>query len=201
MNESLPIEIIENKIFIIRGQKVMLDRDLAGLYEVETKVLNQAVKRNIERFPEDFMFQLTKEEFENLRFHFGASNESEILRSQIVTSSGDDFLRSQIATSKKDETRGGQRYMPYAFTEHGVAMLSSVLKSKRAVAINIQIIRIFNRLRNMALEHNDLREELTELKNSFIHYAKENNLELEEIYKQLDYLKDITKPAKIGFKN
>lgn len=186
METLTPKEIIENKIYIIRGQKVMLDKDLAWLYEVETKNLNKAVKRNPERFPEDFMFQLTKEEWEILRFQFGTSNEGHILRSQIVT-------------SKKEDSRGGQRYMPYAFTEHGVAMLSSVLRSKRAVAINIQIIRIFNKLRNMALEHKDLRDELTELKNSFIRYARDNNLELEEIYKQLDYLNDRTKPTKIGF--
>lgn len=183
----MPKEIIENKVYVIRGQRVMLDKDLAWLYEVETKNLNKAVKRNLERFPEDFMFQLTKEEFENLR-------------SQIVTSKKDDLLRFQFGTSKKEETRGGKGHLPYAFTEHGVAMLSSVLRSKRAVAINIQIVRIFNRLRNMAIEHKDLRDELEELKKTFINYAKENNLELEEIYKQLDYLKDITKPAKIGFK-
>lgn len=187
MTEALmPKEIIENKVYVIREQRVMLDKDLAWLYEVETKVLNQAVKRNIERFPEDFMFQLTQEEFETLRF-------------QKVTAKNDSDLRSQIVTSKKEETRGGQRYMPYAFTEHGVAMLSSVLRSKRAIAINIQIIRIFNKLRNMAIEHKDLRDELEGLKKTFINYARENNLELEEIYKQLDYLKDITKPAKIGF--
>jgi len=212
MNENTPIEIIENKIYIIRGQKVMLDKDLAWLYEVETKKLNQAVKRNIERFPEDFMFQLTKEEVENLRFQIGTSSEDiEILRSQIVTSKNYFNLKSQTVTSKdvsslrsqfatsKEENRGGPRYLPFAFTEHGVAMLSSVLRSKRAIAINIQIIRIFNKLRNMAIEHKDLRDELTELKNTFIKYARENNLELEEIYNQLDYLKDITKPAKIGF--
>lgn len=178
METLTPLEIIENKIYIIRGQKVMLDKDLAWLYEVETKALNRVVKRNPERFPEDFMFQLTQEEFDNLRCQIGTSS-----------------LKSQIATS----SWGGQRYLPYAFTEHGVAMLSSVLRSKRAVAINIQIVRIFNKLRNMAIEHKDLRDELTELKNSFIHYAKENNLELEEIYKQLDYLNDITKPTQIGF--
>lgn len=175
MNELMQIETIENKIYIIRGHKVMLDKDLAWLYEVETKRINEAVKRNPERFPEDFMFQLTQEEWNN--------------------------LRSQFETSKKEENRGGQRYMPYAFTEHGVAMLSSVLRSKRAIAINIQIVRIFNKLRNMAIEHKDLRDELEELKRTFINYAKENNLELEEIYKQLDYLNDITKPAKIGFKS
>ena len=189
MEALISKEIIENKIFIIRGHKVMLDKDLAALYEVETKNLNKAVKRNIERFPADFMFQLTQEEFANLKFHFGTSKKE------------DENLRSQFPTSKKEDGRGGQRYMPYAFTEHGVAMLSSVLRSKRAVAINIQIIRIFNHLRNMALEHKDLRDELTELKNTFIKYARDNNLELEEIYKQLDYLNDITKPSRIGFKS
>lgn len=184
MNELMQMESIENKIYVIRGQKVMLDKDLAWLYEVETKNLNKAVKRNIERFPEDFMFQLTKEEFENL-----------------ISQNGTSSLRFQNGTSKKEENRGGQRYMPYAFTEHGVAMLSSVLRSRRAIAINIQIVRIFNKLRNMAIEHKDLRDELEELKKTFINYAKENNLELEEIYKQLDYLNDITKPARIGFKS
>ena len=198
MNELMPIEIIENKIYIIRGQKVMLDKDLAWLYEAETKRLNEAVKRNIERFPEDFMFQLTKEEFEklmseNVTFKMGNKG----LRSQFVTSKEDENLKSQFATS----SWGGIRKMPYAFTEHGVAMLSSVLRSERAIAINIQIVRIFNKLRNMAIEHKGLRDELTELKNSFIKYAKGNNLELEEIYKQLDYLHDITKPTKIGFTN
>ena len=172
-------EIIENRVYIIRGQRVMLDKDLAWLYEVETKILKRAVKRNLERFPEDFMFLLTQEEFENLRCQFGTSS-----------------LKSQFGTS----SWGGVRYLPYAFTEHGVAMLSSVLRSKRAIAINIQIVRIFNKLRNMAIEHKDLRDELEELKKTFIKYAKENNLELEEIYKQLDYLKDVTKPMKIGFK-
>ena len=113
-NVSVPIERIERLILLIRGQKVMLDADLAALYGVETKVLVQAVKRNISRFPDDFMFQLTKEEFD-------------ILRSQTVTSS----------------SWGGRRYPPYAFTEQGVAMLSSVLRSKRAVQVNIQIMRTF----------------------------------------------------------
>ena len=170
MNKLIPTEIIENRIFIIRGQKVMIDKDLASLYEVETRVLNQAVKRNPERFPEEFMFQLTENEFKNLI-------------SQFVTSSW-----------------GGVRKLPYAFTEHGVAMLSIVLNSKRAIAINIQIIRTFNKLRSMAVEHKDLRDELIELKNAFINYAKENNLELEEIYRQLDNLNDKTKPIQIGFK-
>lgn len=190
MSENTPIEIIENKVYVIRGQRVMLDKDLAWLYQVETRVLNQAVKRNSERFPEDFMFQLTQEEFANLRLQFGTSSSI----SQNVISKKDENWISQNVISKM-----GDRKLPYAFTEHGVAMLSSVLRSKRAIAINIQIVRIFNKLRNMAIEHKDLRDELNELKKTFINYAKENNLELEEIYKQLDYLKDVTKPAKIGF--
>lgn len=109
--EIVPQQIIESKILIIRGKKVMLDRDLAVLYSVETKMLKRAVKRNIERFPEDFMFQLIKEEFDNLRCHFGTSS------------------------------WGGQRYLPYAFTENGVAMLSSILNSERAIIVNIQIMR------------------------------------------------------------
>ena len=122
----IPDELVMNKIYLIRGQKVMLDRDLAELYDVETKVLNQAVKRNADRFPADFMFQLTKKEFENLK-------------SQIVTSSW-----------------GGVRKMPFAFTEQGVAMLSSVLKSEIAIRVNIQIIRIFTRMREMIMTHKDI---------------------------------------------
>jgi len=122
----IPVERIEKAILLIRGQKVMLDAHLAELYGVETKVLVQAVKRNIERFPEDFMFQLSQAEFA-------------ILRSQFVTSS--DW--------------GGRRYPPYAFTEQGVAMLSSVLHSQRAVQVNIEIVRAFIRLRQMLASHVD----------------------------------------------
>src|SRR5215213_1292305 len=125
----VPVEVIARRIYLIRGQKVMLDFDLAELYEVPTKVLNQAVRRNLSRFPEDFMFRLTKEEAESLR-------------SQIVTSN--EGLRSQSVTLK--EGRGGRRYLPYAFTEQGVAMLSSVLKSERAVEVNIAIMRTFVQL-------------------------------------------------------
>lgn len=132
MKELIPVEIIERKIYLIRRHKVMLDRDLAALYGVETKALNRAVKRNLQRFPDDFMFQLTKEESENLRFHFGTSS------------------------------WGGQRYLPYAFTENGVAMLSSVLSSERAVEVNIQIMRTFTRLREMLLTHKDLQRKIME---------------------------------------
>ena len=129
----VPEEMIGTKIYELRGLKVMLDRDLAELYQVETKVLNQAVKRNINRFPEDFMFQLEVEEFE-------------ILRSQIVTSSW-----------------GGRRSLPYAFTEHGILMLSSVLRSDRAVAVNIHIMRVFTKMREMILTHQDLIIKMEEL--------------------------------------
>ncbi|HOX78638.1 MAG TPA: ORF6N domain-containing protein [Bacteroidales bacterium] len=138
MNEEksllVPEEVIMSKIYLIRDQKVMLDADLAELYEVETRRLNEQVKRNIERFPDDFMFQLTKEEFEH--------------------------LKSQIATS----SWGGRRKLPFAFTEHGVLMLSSVLNSNRAIRVNIQIMRIYTRIRQMMLTHKDilLRQELIE---------------------------------------
>src|SRR5262245_36279822 len=121
----VPVELIERRIHLIRGQKVMLDADLAALYQVTTGNLNLAVRRNRDRFPEDFMFQLTKQEFENLRL--------------------------QIATSSSGY--GGRRHLPYAFTEQGVAMLSSVLNSDRAVQMNILIIRTFVKMREM-LEHN-----------------------------------------------
>lgn len=134
---TYPNEIIEQRIFSIRGQKVLLDIDLAGLYGVETRVLLQAVKRNLSRFPEDFMFQLGKDEFENLR-------------SQIVTSSW-----------------GGRRYLPYAFTEQGVAMLSSVLRSDRAIAVNIEIMRAFVKLRDMVSTHKKLASKLEELEQKY----------------------------------
>lgn len=134
----VPVERIEQAILRIRGHNVMLDQDLAQLYEVETRALVQAVKRNVERFPEDFMFQLTPEEFN-------------ILRSQSVTSS----------------QWGGRRYPPYAFTEQGVAMLSSVLRSKRAVRVNVEIMRAFVRLRRLLASHADLQRKLDELEKKY----------------------------------
>jgi len=134
----IPVERIESAIFLIRGQKVMLDQDLADLYSVATRVLVQAVKRNIERFPSDFMFRLTDQEFKDLR-------------SQSVISS----------------TWGGRRYPPYAFTEQGVAMLSSVLKSQRAIQANIEIMRGFVRLRRMLAESAELARRLDELEKKY----------------------------------
>jgi uncharacterized protein YjaZ len=131
-NKALQIEAIENRIFTVRGQQVMLDSHLAQLYQVETKYLNRAVTRNKERFPDSFRFQLSKEEFENLKF-------------QIGTSSNNDDLRFQIGTSNSGA--GGRRYMPYVFTEQGVAMLSSVLRSNTAVKVSIQIMQTFVEIR------------------------------------------------------
>ena len=136
MQALIPLEKVEDKILLIRGQKVMLDSDLAFLYNIETKILVQAVKRNKERFPEEFMFQLTSKEFENLR-------------SQFVTSSW-----------------GGRRYLPFAFTEYGVVMLSSVLKSRKAIAININIVKAFIKLRELAFSYKDLARKLWELEDS-----------------------------------
>jgi len=133
----IPTWRIEQIILLIRGEKVMLDSDLAALYGVTTKALVQAVKRNISRFPEDFMFQLTPEEFAD--------------------------LRSQIVTSSSGEEWGGRRYAPYAFTEQGVAMLSSVLKSQRAIQVNIEIMRAFVRMRRMIASHEELARRLDEL--------------------------------------
>ena len=128
--------VIQHKIHEIRGQRVILDRDLAALYGVETKVLNQAVKRNIERFPEDFMFQLTSEEFRNLR--------SQIMTSYVNENERDTQLRSQIVTSNSIKMT---RALPYAFTEHGVVMLASLLRSDIAVTMSVQITRAFVAMR------------------------------------------------------
>ena len=131
MNQLMPIEKIENKILHLRGKKVMIDEDLALLYGVPTKQLKRQVKRNIERFPNDFMFELTKQEYRS-------------------------FLRCQIGTS----SWGGRRYLPYAFTEQGVAMLSSVLNSKKAILVNIQIMRAFTNLRREILTYTALKRKI-----------------------------------------
>lgn len=172
---TVPTRQVERRIYIIREQNVMLDSDLAELYGVETKFLNRAVKRNIARFPEDFMFQLTAEDEESLRFQFGTSNaESQSvdshLRSQSVISNAesetvDASLRSQLATSSK--RRGGRRYLPYVFTEQGVAMLSSVLNSERAIEVNIQIMRAFVQMRRMSASHEELARKVDGLEKKY----------------------------------
>jgi phage regulator Rha-like protein len=169
----VPVELIERRIYLIRGQKVMIDSDLAELYQVPTKSLNLAVRRNSERFPEDFMFQLTKEEFENLRFQFETS------------SSG----------------YGGRRYLPYAFTEHGVAMLSSVLNSARAVQMNILIIRAFVKIRELLASHKDLANRVEKLETSQKEHRSIISILAEEINK-IKLLKQADKPKpRIGFRH
>jgi hypothetical protein len=170
MENVLPDEIISNKIYFIRELKVMLDKDLAELYGVLTGNLNKAVKRNIKRFPEDFMFQLTKEEFENLKFQFGISS------------------------------WGGTRNLPYAFTEQGVAMLSGILNSDRAISVNIQIMRIFTKIRQTLTDNLNLRLDIENIKKKLENQDK--NIEL--VFTYLDELmekQENPKPRKqIGFK-
>jgi len=138
----IPQEVIQNKILLIRGKKVMLDRDLADLYQVETRVLNKAVTRNLNRFPEDFCFRLTKKEFDRLMFHFGTSK------------------------------RGGTRKPPRVFTEHGILMLSSVLNSRRAVQVNIQIMRTFTKLREKLASHKELRQKIEKMEKKYDYQFK-----------------------------
>ncbi len=138
MKSLVPIEVIEKKILFINGQKVLLDSDLAALYGVTTKRLNEQVRRNLKRFPADFMYQLSQEEFESLRSHFATSS-----------------------------SWGGRRTRPYVFTEQGIAMLSSVLNSNRAIDVNIQIMRIFVKLREMMSSHKDLARKLSELEKKY----------------------------------
>ena len=156
INSLLSKETIADKIYFIRNQKVMLDRDLAILYGIETKRLKEQVKRNISRFPEDFMFELTKSEFEN--------------------------WRSQFATSNSDKM--GLRYLPMAFTEHGVLMLSSVLKSDKAIQVNIQIMRIFTKVRQMLLDTTELKIDILQIQKKLENHDK--NIEL--VFSYLDEL-------------
>lgn len=169
---TIPDNIITNKIYMIREQKVMLDRDLAKLYFVETKVLKQAVRRNIKRFPKDFMFELTKKEFEN--------------------------WRSQIVTSKNDIK--GLRYAPFAFTEQGIAMLSSVLKSDRAISVNIQIIRIFIKIREVLTDTIHLQLKIEEIKKQLSNQNKNIELVFDYLDELLDKKSKQIPRQKIGFK-
>jgi len=164
----IPVDRIEKAILLIRGQKVMLDADLAELYGVETRVLVQAVKRNLERFPEDFMLQLSKEEV--------------------------DFLRSQIVTLKKGRGQHS-KYLPYAFTEQGVAMLSSVLRSQRAIQVNIEIMRAFIRLRQMLASHVKLARKLDALE-------KKYDAQFKQVFEAIRQLMTPPKPKRrpIGFR-
>ncbi|MCL2212159.1 MAG: ORF6N domain-containing protein [Treponema sp.] len=175
-NNTIPIQDI---IYEIRGLKVMLDSDLARLYEIETKALNRAVKRNIERFPDFFMFQLTENEFNSLRCQIGTSNES----------------------------KGGRRYLPYVFTEHGVLMLSSVLSSKKAINVNIEIMVTFIKMRQYVLSQTSSNEQISELyKLLMLHIDNcdfkfsEHDKSINQIIKALNNLIEKPKPTgKIGF--
>ena len=167
---AIPDEIITSKIYLVRDKKVMLDEDLAELYGVTTGNLNKAVSRNIARFPDDFMFQLTKEEFDNLFFQIGTSS------------------------------WGGRRKPPYAFSEQGVAMLSGILHSERAITVNIQIMRVFTKVREILMDNLSIRLEIEEIKKTLMNQDK--NIEL--VFSYLDELiekHENPKPRKaIGFK-
>jgi len=166
------LQSIQNRIYELRGERVMLDRDLAALYETETKFLNLAVKRNIKRFPKDFMFQLTKEEFESIRL-------------QIETLESSNSSRLQIATLN---TARGQnvKYLPYAFTEQGVAMLSGILNSERAINMNIAIMRAFVEIRRLSLQQMDIREQIKQIKDRL----GEHDSQLNQIYDAMENLLD-----------
>jgi len=172
------VEVIATKIIELRGKKAMLDRDLAKLYGVSVKVLNQAVKRNLRRFPDDFMFRLSWEEVESLR-------------SQFVT----------LNNTKADASQRGRhiKYLPYAFTEHGVAMLSSVLNSERAIQVNILIMRAFTRLREMLITHKELAVKIEALENRYA----EHDQTIKQIFRVIKQLLEPPPPKKkgpIGFK-
>lgn len=164
------LDIVQNQIYVIRGHKVMLDSDLAKLYEVKTKVLNQAVKRNIERFPEDFMFQLADLEWEN--------------------------LRSQIVTSKV--IPGGRNYNPYVFTEQGVSMLSSVLRSEKAIKVNIQIMRAFVAMRQMLNTTQEMQKRLVDLE-ARLDKTDENVIAILAAIRQLMAPDDTGAKPRVGF--
>jgi phage regulator Rha-like protein len=167
---SINSHLIQNKIYLIRGQKVMIDRDLAEMYDVETRRLKEQVRRNIDRFPEDFMFELTDEEFEN--------------------------WRSQFATAKSDKM--GLRIKPFAFTEHGVLMLSSVLNSERAVQVNIQIMRVYSKMKEILLDHKEILLKLEKLEKK----VGKHDSEIRLIFQVIKNLVNEPKQPKnrIGFK-
>ncbi len=156
MTDVVPVERITDKIYLFRGKKVLMDRDLAALYGVETAQLKRAVRRNIERFPVDFMFELTKQEFENWRCHFGTSNSEKM----------------------------GLRYSPMVFTEQGVAMLSSVLRSKRAIEVNIAIMRAFVKLREMSATHKELARKFYDLEQ----HLKDHDEQIQTIFEAIQQL-------------
>ncbi len=169
---TIPDELVMNKIYLIRNQKVMLDSDLAELYQVETKALNQQVKRNLKRFPIDFMFQLT-------------TNEWDVMRSQFVTAS---------------QNKRNINASPYVFTEQGVAMLSSVLKSDRAIEVNIQIMRIFTKIRQILFDNTDLRLDIEKMKKKFDNQDKNMEIVFRYLDELLEKKENPIERNKIGYK-
>ncbi len=167
---TIPDELVMNKIYLIRNQKVMLDKDLAELYQVETRRLNEQVKRNLKRFPDDFMFQLTEKEFEN--------------------------LMSQNAIS----SWGGVRKLPFVFTEQGVAMLSGILSSDRAIAVNIQIMRIFTKIRQMLADNTDLRLDIEKIKNKLDNQDKNMEIVFRYLDELLEKKDNAAERTEIGYK-
>ena len=165
------IRSIQNRIYELRGERVMLDFDLAQLYEVETRALNQAVKRNIKRFPSDFMFRLTQEEWQEMR-------------SQAVTASNSTNMRSQIVIASQGKRNTA--VTPYAFTEQGVAMLSGILNSDKAISMNIAIMRAFVEVRKILLKQSDLKEQLNQIKERL----GEHDVQLNQIYDAMENLLD-----------
>jgi ORF6N domain len=162
-SESLiPIERIEQQIYVIRGERVMLDSDLASIYGVETRVFNQAIKRNLLRFPDDFMFQLALDEYESLIFQIGISN-SDPMRSQNATSKSGQVMRSQNVTASKRNIR----FLPYAFTEHGALMAANVLKSNQAVDASVQVVRAFVKMRNMLASNAELAKKIESMEKKY----------------------------------
>ena len=157
MEGLIPVTSVAQKIYLIRGQKVMLDSDLAGFYGVEVRRLNEQVKRNIERFPENFMFQLTKDEADSLRSQIATLNDDHV--------SKEELSRSQIATLKRGQNI---KYLPYAFTEHGVVMLSSVLKSKRAIEVSIAVVNAFIQMREYLATHKQILDKLKKHDDNFV---------------------------------
>jgi len=163
------IQTIQNRIYEIRNERVMIDRDLAALYEVETRVLNQSIKRNIKRFPKDFMFKLSKDEFESLRFQIDKLEKA---------------MSSQNVMTYPN--RRPNAALPYAFTEQGVAMLSGILNSEKAISMNIAIMRAFVEIRRIIVKENNLAEQIKQIKNQL----GEHDVQLSEIYDAIENLLD-----------
>jgi hypothetical protein len=214
MSRSMSVEVIATRIYMIRGQRVMLDKDLAELYGVSVKALNQAVNRNIKRFPGDFMYQLTRQEVANLKSQFVTSSSEPSVAQGVIDS------RSQIATlntelpAAHDVTNlmfqngtsswGGTRKLSFVFTEQGVAMLSSVLNSERSIQVNIMIMRAFVKLKELLLTHKDLADKIEALEKKYSTHDDEIQLIFEAIKKLLEPVPPQPKPPEpkkppIGF--